>query len=221
MINTLHIYLIPAAYEFLIKKNTGKHIDISRLFIYYNSRIKDGLKDYNMKDEGTLIPHAVEALAEFGCCKEQLFPFDGTNVNRKPPMECYDEAKPYRIKEGTQLRGELDEMKACLAEGYPFVFGILMFQSFHEAATNGGRVPMPNLDTALEKDVLGWHAMVAAGYSDRSQCFMVQNSWGADWVSFLSKYRDGQLRPFLIWRQHHLQGKGFLQDALCFMIFSL
>ena len=169
-------------------KNTGKHIDVSRLFIYYNSRKKDGFQDYNMKDEGTQIPNAIEALAEFGCCKEQLFPFDTANVNHKPPEKCYEEAKNYRIKEGMQLRGDLDEMKACLAEGYPFVFGLILFNSFLEAETNGGRVPMPIVDDTMEKEFVGAHAMVAAGYSDRSKCFIVQNSAGQEWVSFFSKY---------------------------------
>ena len=185
LINAL--YPILAAYEFLIKKNTGKHIDVSRLFIYYNGRKKDGLQDYNMKDGGTRIPNAIEALAEFGCCKEELFPFDITNVNHKPPEKCYEDAKNYRIKEGMQLRGDLDEMKACLAQGYPFVFGLALFNSFIEAETNGGRVPMPVRDDNMGKEFIGDHAMLAAGYSDRSNCFIVQNSAGAEWVSFSDK----------------------------------
>jgi len=36
---------ILGAYEFLIMKNTRKHVDVSRLFIYYNSRIIDGEKE--------------------------------------------------------------------------------------------------------------------------------------------------------------------------------
>ena len=27
------------------------------------------------------------------------------------------------------------------------------------------------------------HAMLAVGYSDRSQSFIVRNSWGEDWVT--------------------------------------
>ncbi|CAF0828293.1 unnamed protein product [Didymodactylos carnosus] len=180
---------LAAAYEFLIMKNTKKHIDISRLFIYYNSREKDGYREYNMLDAGTKIPNAIEALAEFGCCKEELFQFNAANVNQKPPPLCYAEAKNYRIKQGMQLRGELNELKACLAEGYPFVFAFLIHESFHEAATNGGRVPMPNSDNESEDEAQGLHAMVAAGYSDRSERFIVLNSYGEDWVSVLVDFR--------------------------------
>jgi C1A family cysteine protease len=143
-----------------------------------------------MKDEGTHIHSAIDGLAEFGCCKESLFPFVLTNLNQKPSPECYTEAKNYRIKTGMQLTGDLNEMRASLAEGFPFVFALTLVQSFVEAETNGGHVPMPVDDEEPENKVLGSHAMVAAGYSDRSQCFIVQNSWGTDWVSFFYQAFD-------------------------------
>ena len=37
---------------------------------------------------------------------------------------------------------ELNEMKQCLAQGYPFVFGIKLFESFNDAAKNGV-IPKP------------------------------------------------------------------------------
>lgn len=30
--------------------------------------------------------------------------------------------------------------------------------------------------------VLGGHAVLAVGYDDESQCFMIRNSWGKSWV---------------------------------------
>ena len=140
-----------------------------------------------MLDSGTEIPHAIKALGEFGCCKEDSFPFDGRNVNKMPPSSCYEEAKRFRIKEGMQLNGKLNEMKACLAEGFPFVIGVQVYKSFHEAATNDGRVPMPQMDDPSNDPHLGGHALLVAGYSDRSQCFVVKNSWGENWVSFVAK----------------------------------
>ncbi|CAF4984596.1 unnamed protein product [Rotaria sp. Silwood1] len=72
-------------------------------------------------------------------------------------------------------------MKSCLAEGYPFAFGILTYKSFHDAAKNGGRVPMPKLPYESQNASHGAHAMLAVGYSDLSQCFIVRNSWGNNW----------------------------------------
>ena len=41
MIDVFLFILKLGAYEYLIKKATGEHIDVSRLFMYYNARIKD------------------------------------------------------------------------------------------------------------------------------------------------------------------------------------
>jgi hypothetical protein len=65
-------------------------------------------------------------------------------------------------------------MKTCLAEGYPFVFGTKIYKQF-EKDGHHGRISMPS-----GKD-LGGHAMLACGYSDQDQVFVVRNSWGSDW----------------------------------------
>ncbi|CAF4812951.1 unnamed protein product, partial [Rotaria sp. Silwood1] len=49
-----------------------------------------------------------------------------------------------------------------------------------DAETNGGIVPMPQPDEAIN-DNHGTHAMLAVGYSDRAKCFIVRNSWGTEW----------------------------------------
>lgn len=168
-------------------KNTGKHIDVSRLFIYFNGRIRDGMKESNMADEGTHITSAIVALKEVGCCKEDTHPYGETYVNQQPRPHCYTEAKNHCITEAMQLKTDLDEMKACLAQGYPFAFGLELFESFSQAETNGGKVPMPDLGNESQRKHHGWHAMLAVGYSDRSQCFIVRNSWGDKWVSAVHK----------------------------------
>ncbi len=43
---------------------------------------------------------------------------------------------------------DLNEMKTCLAQGFPFAFGVKLFESFNDAAKNGV-VPKPgSADTA-------------------------------------------------------------------------
>ena len=165
-------------------KHSKKHVDVSRLFIYYNGRCEDGLQEYNMKDEGTQIRSAIRALAKYGCCKEKSFPYYAPYANQKPPSQCYLEASNYRIKTAMEIRADLSEMKACLAEGYPFAFGLRLFQSFAQAGNNGGRVPMPQPQFEPPAAQHSWHAMLAVGYSDPSQCFIIRNSWGEAWVSF-------------------------------------
>ncbi|UJR32691.1 hypothetical protein I4U23_020150 [Adineta vaga] len=162
-------------------KNTKKHIDISRLFIYYVSRTKDVQVSNLIVDGGTAIRSAIAALTEFGCCKEQSYPYNPAYVNHQPPAHCYAEARNYRICQAMNVESDLNEMKACLAEGFPFAFGIQTFNSFATAGSNGGRVPMPQPSYEPQAATHGWHAMLAVGYSDASQCFIVRNSWGENW----------------------------------------
>lgn len=162
-------------------KSKKIHVDVSRLFIYYNSRQKDGYQQFHMQDQGTFIRSAIAALAEYGCCKEALYPYNPANVNRPPPSHCYAEAKKYRVLQGIQVNTELNEMKACLAEGYPFAFGLQTFSSFGQSGSNGGVVPMPH-PQEQQNSQHGWHAMLAVGYSDKQRSFIVRNSWGEKWV---------------------------------------
>ena len=180
-----HYFSVPnalaGAYEFLILKDTRKHIDVSRLFIYYNARRIGGLQDYNMQDTGTQIKNGIESLVVFGCCKESLLPYKIELINQVPSKECYEDAKHYRIASSMSIDVKLDEMKACLAEGFPFIFGLELFQSFENAETNGGHVPMPE-NNEQEAASHRFHAMLAVGYIEPWKCFIVRNSWGPDWV---------------------------------------
>ncbi|CAF1046008.1 unnamed protein product [Rotaria sp. Silwood1] len=178
--------VLAGAYEFLRKAEIGRDIDVSRLFIYYNARLEDGMDEKNMKDKGCTISSAIKALKKYGCCKETFYPYNITKINQKPSAYCYEEAKKYRIVDGMTVAVKLNEMKSCLAQKYPFAFGIDLFDSFSDAETNGGIVPMPQPDEAIN-DNHGTHAMLAVGYSDRAKCFIVRNSWGTEWVSFLCR----------------------------------
>ncbi|CAF4770934.1 unnamed protein product [Rotaria sp. Silwood1] len=186
---------LAGAYEFLIKVDTKKNIDVSRLFIYYNARVKDGMSEENMEDDGCTILGAIKTLKRDGCCKEKLYPYNIKKINQKPPAYCYEEAKKYRIVDGMAVAVDLNEMKSCLAQKYPFAFGIRLFVSFGEAETNGGIVTMPESNEQGSKKH-NLHAMLAVGYSDRAQCFIVRNSWGSDWaISNDSRRRMQPIRP--------------------------
>ncbi|CAM4855764.1 unnamed protein product [Rotaria socialis] len=171
---------LAGSYEFLIMKNTKKALNISRLFIYYNARMIDSPNAYKLEDSGTSIISAVMALKRFGCCKEEMLPHTSANLNKRPPEHCFIEAAKYKIKKAMRVDVNFNEMKGCLAEGFPFIFGIKTFQSFEQAEDNG-RVLIPDLYREKLNDDHGVHAMLAVGYSDASRCFIVRNSWGQQW----------------------------------------
>jgi C1A family cysteine protease len=67
-------------------------------------------------------------------------------------------------------------MKSCLAEGYPFVFGFTVYESFEsEEVAKTGKMIMPKKGEAQ----VGGHAVIAVGYSGSR--FIVRNSWGTSW----------------------------------------
>src|SRR5437879_4319636 len=73
---------------------------------------------------------------------------------------------------------DLNQMKGCLASGYPFIFGFTVYQSFEsDAVKKTGHAPMPGWG---ERPV-GGHAVMAVGYDETKQWFLVRNSWGAAW----------------------------------------
>ncbi|CAF1947150.1 unnamed protein product [Rotaria magnacalcarata] len=182
-------HAIASFVEYIINKTTHKPDDVSRLFLYYNSR-KEDLKNEQKKegiknrkhtalivDAGCPIVSAIEALKKKGFCFEFEWPYKKKQVNIKPPKGCYRSANEKDKLQALKVNADIDEMRSCLAQGLPIIFGLDMYPSFGKAAKNGGAVPMPNLTKKPEYS----HAMLAVGYSNYSQAFIVRNSWGSDW----------------------------------------
>src|SRR5262249_38413268 len=72
----------------------------------------------------------------------------------------------------------LREMKQCLADGFPFVFGFSVYESFESPqVARTGIMPMPSRSEKL----LGGHAVMAVGYDDETDKLFVRNSWGTKW----------------------------------------
>ncbi|CAF3398712.1 unnamed protein product [Rotaria socialis] len=167
------------AYEYLLKKTSGSDIDVSRLFIYYNARVKDEESDENINDSGCTVTSAIEALEEFGTCLESIWPYYKKRVNKCPNDEAFEAAENNKIVDALQININLHEMKSCLAQGFPFVFGLELYKSF-DKADEKGIVPMPK-SRETKRGSHGSHAMLAVGYNDRAKSFTVRNSWGDDW----------------------------------------
>ena len=72
----------------------------------------------------------------------------------------------------------INDLKSALAQGFPFVCGISIYESFESSTVaESGIVPMPD---PSEKQ-LGGHAILCVGYNDDSKTFIMRNSWGPDW----------------------------------------
>lgn len=129
-------------YEYLNYRMTGRADDFSRLFIYYNSRLRDNEDDPDISDEGTSIASTIESVHEKGVCLEYYWPYNVRKVNTRPPAQCYAAAVQNSISEALEVDVNLNEMKSCLAQGFPILVSLNLYKSF-DKADNHGIVPIP------------------------------------------------------------------------------
>ncbi len=160
--------------EYLDKKADLLYTDVSRLFIYYNERQSIDAVNY---DSGASLRDGIKTLKDYGVCPEESWPYIIERFTRKPPLKCYTEAKKHCIESYHRITRPA-EMLACLAEGYPFVFGFTVYESFEsQKVAHSGIVNMPG----KKERALGGHAVMAVGFDQGAKRFLVRNSWGADW----------------------------------------
>lgn len=174
---------LAASFHFTLhKENVENHADLkdftpSRLFIYYNERYVEGSVD---QDAGAMLRDGVKVMAKMGVCPESMWKYDDADdfFKKQPSKECYDFAQKCTVKNYARVEQDknVEQMKACIKHGYPFVFGFTVLTSFQEAAKDGKMV-MPQKND----QVRGGHAVCAVGYDDFQQCFIVRNSWGEEW----------------------------------------
>lgn len=166
---------IAGALEFDQLKQQLQDYIPSRLFIYYNERVIEGTVN---SDSGAMIRDGMKSVATQGACPEKMWPYDLTQFAVQPLAGCYQEALQHKAIVYQSVPRDLTQMKGCLASGYPFVLGFTVYQSFEsQQVTQTGHVPMPK----HHEKVLGGHAVLAVGYDDANQWFIMRNSWGTNW----------------------------------------
>ena len=160
--------------EMLEKKNNTNFYDISRLFVYYNTRMIRGIED---TDGGAYIRDGIKSLVRYGYCSEKLWKYDEKKVNEKPDRKSYKEGKRHLIKEYKRILNIIDIIK-CIASGYPVIFGITLYESFQsKKVSKTGKIPIPKTN---EKPI-GGHCMLVIGYDMKKKVFIVRNSWSSKW----------------------------------------
>ena len=167
---------IGALDEFVQMKEQLAHVfQPSRLFIYYNERAMEGTVS---QDSGAQIRDGMKSIGQQGVCSEVIWPYDLNKFADKPSASCYTEGKKHPAVQYMRVTQTLTQMRACLAAGYPFVFGFTVYESFEsDRVAQTGVVPMPG----RSEQVLGGHAVMAVGYSKSKKMVLCRNSWGTDW----------------------------------------
>lgn len=161
-------------YDELLQGETNPFIP-SRLFIYYNERCIEGDID---TDSGAQIHDGIQSINKTGVCPETMWTYDISKFKDKPPNECYLDAEKHKSINYKAISQDLQQIKQCLVEGFPIVFGFLVYQSFESSdVAKTGIVPMPQPN----ESVLGGHAVAIVGFDDDKKWFIVRNSWGDNW----------------------------------------
>jgi C1A family cysteine protease len=107
-----------------------------------------------------------------------MWPYVPSEFAQKPHSTCYDDALKHLVTSYHRVTQVAAQVKGCLAEGYPVVFGFTVYESFESpqvAQTGVLNMPAPSEQT------VGGHAVVAVGYDDSTSTFIVRNSWGNTW----------------------------------------
>lgn len=165
---------IAGAIEMLNKRN-NKPTDVSRLFIYYYTRLLEGTVNY---DSGAYIRDGIKACNHYGAPLERLWPHDIGKFRTRPSESANIDAARRKVT----LYERATNFNACInaiSNGYSVVVGFTVYSSFMTPiVARTGIMPYPN--TKKEK-ILGGHAVLLVGYDSLSQRFIARNSWGTSW----------------------------------------
>lgn len=171
-------------------KNPGAHIrefdpdrycPTSRNFIYWYERQLMGTP---FEDSGAYIRDGGKALATWGVCREDLWPYGAKTLFKEPVSSARQEALQHKVTLYARLRGERDILN-CLNEGWPVVFGFSVYESFDNGpVSDTGLMELPR----AHDRALGGHCVVIVGYEPdkrpgrlSKRLYLIRNSWGPDW----------------------------------------
>lgn len=166
-----------ALLEYFEERATGKHTDLSRLFIYKVARNLMGLEQET--PPGASIRQTMAALEMFGAPPARYWPNHAFLVDQEPSAFCYSLAKHYRATSYCRLdRADmdklalLDQLKVFIYAGFPPMFGFPLNSETRHAAKYGspelketsgqGMIPFG----LFEEDYKEGHAVIAVGYDD-------------------------------------------------------
>jgi C1A family cysteine protease len=166
---------LSGAFQYLLKSEKKRDFMPSRLFIYYNERV---LENHASQDSGAMLRDGIKALNTWGACTEAAWPYNITRFAVKPSTVCYSGALKHQLLKYERMDQDLNQLRGCLAQGLPFVFGFSVYAGFMSPAV--AKTGIANLPMAGEAPQ-GGHAVLAVGYDDASQRFLVRNSWGSAW----------------------------------------
>lgn len=154
-----------------------KHVDpewFSPTWIYNGARFIEGTLPY---DFGCYPRNAMKWIADRGCLREHLWPYNPNQLDKTSPPSALNEfANDWPILVYTRVIGGIDGICAAIASGHPVSIGNPWYEKWMD--TNAVGV----LPAITETDVpIGGHETIIYGYEKSNGLFWCQNSWGLNW----------------------------------------
>jgi hypothetical protein len=172
-----------AAYEHYLSRQ-ATDVDLSEQFLYWNCKRNDGYPG-----RGTWLHIAFEMLRREGCCLEDTWPYQRTEIagnegQGPPPAGAQVQALSYRPLSYLNLApNAVRDLKTVLDGGHCVSFAVPVYNSLmlNAQAKKTGNIPNP----VPGEIPVGGHAMCLVGYQDAPAeaglgggRFLLRNSWG-------------------------------------------
>lgn len=172
-----------AAVDFARKKQGLAPVGPSRLFIYYQGRVRGG---YPVRqDTGLEIRDGFTVISKDGAPPETDWPYDISRFADKPPASAFtDGLDDQAVKFGQVADTDID---AAIAAGFPLVQGFTVMESFEDdSVASSGIVPMPEPG---EQELGGHCTVIVSTPKDGKEIGGKPgvlyrkhlNSWGTGW----------------------------------------
>ena len=174
----------------LMTQRAGKFEDLSRLFMYYETRRMEN----RIGQDGAVLRDALKSANKVGVPAEIRWPYDVSKVDVEPPLDAYEDALKRmltsyeavtlsELKNGVGYWEAINNLKAALAEGLPVVIAMGVNQTIFSI-----KGPLEKQDYRLQDPgtmkfypSAGNHAVTLVGYDDDGGYFIYENSWGPQW----------------------------------------
>ncbi|MBV9674355.1 MAG: peptidase, partial [Verrucomicrobia bacterium] len=119
----------------------------SRMFVYYNERYREstiGSPVFGDHGAPAFMRDCIKVVDDLGFCSETIWPYEFSAMDTRPSDIAYRAALEHRSCDYFRIPQTLDCFQACLAEGFPFVCGITIYESFvTEQVNQTGIIPNP------------------------------------------------------------------------------
>jgi hypothetical protein len=173
-------------FEKALEYGHSKHVDLSRLALYYLARELMNPPETNL-DEGTYISLCADVLRRFGVCREAadpakpgddaFWPFDLAKIFVSPSWKAMRQAYVHKIDAWYKIYSKgadrVEDVIQSLAAGNPVAYGTLIGENwrYYDGTPLG---PKSGKD-------LGGHATLLVGWDSIGGFFWGENSWGEGW----------------------------------------